>query len=591
MKYLTTQLVLSVVAVLPFFTVQQRCVAESAAWATQPINSDWSTAQNWTPPVVPNASGDTASFGRSAITNVTLSAIINIGSLEFSRGANAFTVTAEPATNLIFDGLGIVNASEVVQNFVGVRNGGFGGGFYFFGNAAAGKNTVFTTAGNPIFFNDSSTADRATFIITNDPGISGGDVIFFGSSSAAEATFIITTAGTASFEDTSTAANALFTASGGMYGPGYVEFGINASAGNAVINCSAGGDIAFTEVATADHARMTAAGAASTAESQTRIEFIGGSTAANSRITLTGGSAAGAAGAIMNLFDGSTAGAAQITVNGGTNGGDGASVVFYSKSDGGTATFNVSDNAQIDISKNTRPTVGIGSLQGSGQVFLGARSLTIGSNNRNTVFSGVLQDGGLSGKTGGKVVKIGSGTLTLSGANTYTGGTTLNAGTLTVANTSGSATGTGALQMNAGNLTGSGVIAGAVNVGSGSGPGALLAPGLNAKNPVVLTIQSGLTFKADGTLQERLSTQRAQTDTVVADGVTISAGAQFTLQAIGRKRLTSGLVLTLISNTSANPISGTFANLADESVLTVGRNQLKVSYQGGDGNDLTLTVQ
>jgi hypothetical protein len=47
----------------------------------------------------------------------------------------------------------------------------------------------------------------------------------------------------------------------------------------------------------------------------------------------------------------------------------------------------------------------------------------------------------------------------------------------------------------------------------------------------------------------------------------------------------------LINNTSPDPISGTFANLADGSILNVGRNQLKVSYEGGDGNDLTLTVQ
>ena len=37
--------------------------------------------------------------------------------------------------------------------------------------------------------------------------------------------------------------------------------------------------------------------------------------------------------------------------------------------------------------------------------------------------------------------------------------------------------------------------------------------------------------------------------------------------------------------------TGTFANLADGSTLTAGRNKLLVSYTGGDGNDLTLAVQ
>jgi autotransporter-associated beta strand protein len=527
----------------------------------------------------------------SAVTQITLSAGVDVASLNFLRGGDAFTITAEPATGIFFNGSGVKNASALVQNFVCIRNGGFGSAFYFLGNATAGENTLFTVAGNLVSFNDSSSADHAAFRVTNDPGVSAGNVLLFDDSSAAEATFIVPTAGIVDFLDRSTGANAVFTATGGMYGPGSVAFGTSATAGNAVINCSAGGEVVFTEVATADHARITVAGAASTTESQTHADFIGGSTAANSRITLTGGSAVGTAGAIMNLFDESTAGAAQITLNGGTNGGNGASVVFYSKSNGGTATFKVFDNGQIDISKNTLPTIGIGSLEGSGQVFLGARTLTIGSNNHNTLFSGVLQDGGLSGKTGGKLVKTGSGMLTLSGANTYSGGTTVNAGRLTIANTTGSGSGAGAVQVNAGNLTGSGMIAGATTIGSGSGSGALLAPGVGAKNPATLTLLSSLTFNADGSLQERLLTQQAQTDSVVANGITINSGAQFTLQAIGRKRLTSGLVFMLINNTSPDPISGTFANLADGSILNVGRNQLKVSYEGGDGNDLTLTVQ
>ena len=50
------------------------------------------------------------------------------------------------------------------------------------------------------------------------------------------------------------------------------------------------------------------------------------------------------------------------------------------------------------------------------------------------------------------------------------------------------------------------------------------------------------------------------------------------------------MVLTLISNTSANPISGTFSNLADGSIVTIDGNNFQASYTGGDGNDLTLTV-
>jgi hypothetical protein len=54
--------------------------------------------------------------------------------------------------------------------------------------------------------------------------------------------------------------------------------------------------------------------------------------------------------------------------------------------------------------------------------------------------------------------------------------------------------------------------------------------------------------------------------------------------------LPTGTVLRVISNTSANPISGTFSNLPDGAILTVNGNNFQADYQGGDGNDLTLTV-
>ena len=85
--------------------------------------------------------------------------------------------------------------------------------------------------------------------------------------------------------------------------------------------------------------------------------------------------------------------------------------------------------------------------------------------------------------------------------------------------------------------------------------------------------------------------RKAKADEVIANGVTIESAAQFDLQVLANKKLPAGTIFTLISNTSADPISGTFANLADGATLAAGRNQLRASYEGGDGNDLTLTVQ
>jgi autotransporter-associated beta strand protein len=65
----------------------------------------------------------------------------------------------------------------------------------------------------------------------------------------------------------------------------------------------------------------------------------------------------------------------------------------------------------------------LGSLSGDGTVTLRSGMLTTGGNNASTIFSGAI------GGTGG-VVKSGSGALVLPGANTYSGGTFINAGTL-----------------------------------------------------------------------------------------------------------------------------------------------------------------
>jgi autotransporter-associated beta strand protein len=74
----------------------------------------------------------------------------------------------------------------------------------------------------------------------------------------------------------------------------------------------------------------------------------------------------------------------------------------------------------------------VGSLAGSGTVqnnSTTAAALTTGGNNTSTTFSGVIQDGGAGALS---IVKTGSGVFTLTGANTYTGTTTISAGVLQV---------------------------------------------------------------------------------------------------------------------------------------------------------------
>ena len=85
-------------------------------------------------------------------------------------------------------------------------------------------------------------------------------------------------------------------------------------------------------------------------------------------------------------------------------------------------------------------------------VIAGTSTLTVNpANGVSTTFSGVIA--GTSGGTQGDLalIKSGLGTLVLAGANTYSGSTTINAGTLTAATSSGSALGsTSSITVNSG---------------------------------------------------------------------------------------------------------------------------------------------
>jgi autotransporter-associated beta strand protein len=208
----------------------------------------------------------------------------------------------------------------------------------------------------------------------------------------------------------------------------------------------------------------------------------------------------------------------------------------------------------------------------------------VGSNNLDTTFSGVIEGFGA-----GSLTKVGAGTLTLSNANTYDGGTTIRRGKLLVNNTSGSGTGTGGVQVNSGRLGGSGTIAGAVTVGDGSGRSAFLSPGASAADLGTLAIQSALMFNSAATYRFQVNSTTFEKDKVIASGVTIN-GAQFSFADLGSGTFATGTVFKVIDNTSPSPIVGTFTNLGDGSTFSTNGNTYKANYQGGDGNDLTLRV-
>ena len=346
------------------------------------------------------------------------------------------------------------------------------------------------------------------------------------------------------------------------------------------------GSVNFLDFASAGRGTFVNEGAALSGASGGQTLFFFDSRGGEGTLISEGGQVAGGLGGLILFLNHSNAANATLVAEEGIDGGSGGLIQFLDLSTGDTARVEVFGNGTLDVSAHT--AMSLGSIEGDGLVLLAADKLTVGSNDLSTIFSGIIKEGGASG---GSIVKTGLGTLTLVGASTYAGGTKVTQGILSASNTSGSATGTGPVNIDVGTLGGSGIIAGAVVVGTGSGAGAFLAPGIGTNKQTTLTIQSALTFNSDATYTDTFKgdKNRVRTDLVTANGVTIN-GATITISSSGQDRIRRGTVLTGISNTSANPISGTFANLPDGAIVTVNGNNLQASYSGGDGNDLTLTV-
>ena len=145
------------------------------------------------------------------------------------------------------------------------------------------------------------------------------------------------------------------------------------------------------------------------------------------------------------------------------------------------------------------------------------------------------------------------------------------------------------MQANAGRLSGRGTIAGSVTVGTGSGPGAALGPGGRGGKLNSLNIQCTLTFNSDATYNCGLNIKSAKADQVASNDVTVN-NAHFSLLSRGGLTLPAGTAVTVINNTAATPIAGAFANLPDASTFASHINTFQANYEGGDSNDLTLTV-
>lgn len=257
-----------------------------------------------------------------------------------------------------------------------------------------------------------------------------------------------------------------------------------------------------------------------------RTSFLENSSAENANIFAGGGAyETGAFGSSVEFSGTSTAANASLTAQGGNEGGLGGRIIFTESANGSAAAVAAELGGVFDMSGLATSSTTLGSIAGAGTFFLGGKSLTVGGNGQSTIVSGSIADGGQAGGTGATLTKVGAGTLTLGGTNTYGGSTTVNAGGLVVNGSLGGpsvSVATGAL------LGGSGAITAPVTIAAGGhlAPGAIGTFGTLSVGPLTLNAGTQLDFQ----LRDGAHDQVAVSGPFTLDGtLNVSAPSGLTL--------------------------------------------------------------
>jgi autotransporter-associated beta strand protein len=257
----------------------------------------------------------------------------------------------------------------------------------------------------------------------------------------------------------------------------------------------------------------------------------------------------------------------------------------------GTVTLGSGSNGSgtLDLNGQTETILGLATS--------GTGTQTIG--NSSTSAAATLNYTGATTSTFGGVIKnvLGSGTqttavtvnnagakLTLAGADTYTGATTISAGTLLV--TGSTASGSAIAVNSGGTLAGTGTVGGAVTVASGG----TLQAGTPGGATGTLTLSGNLTLASGGNFNAVINsaTPGSGYDQVVVAG-TVTLGSA-TLNLSGSGATSYGNQLILIQNNGSSAISGTFLNLAANAPTTDNGVNYNITYTGGTGSKSAMLV-
>ena len=311
-------------------------------------------------------------------------------------------------------------------------------------------------------------------------------------------------------------------------------------AGNARIFVTNGGLLVFNSTSNAENATINLSGAS------TKLDVSGGT---------------------LGVVAGSTLGNATLTISGS----DFVTIGIRQNASGGSAKVIADGAGSLSIMNLEGAGTTLGSLQGSANIFqvaLGSKQLTVGSNDLSTTFAGRLTG------TGGSIVKVGIGTWTLTSTSTYTGGTTINAGAISISRDGNLGAASGALAFGGGTLqvTADVAMSRATTLNAGGGTFDV-ATGKLFEHGGDIDGTGGLTKTGNGTLSLKGTNSYAGGTTINGGTVRIEADANLGGAAGGLTfgggtlQLQASNFVTMSRSTILNAGGGTF-DIAADATLT-----------------------
>ena len=194
-------------------------------------------------------------------------------------------------------------------------------------------------------------------------------------------------------------------------------------------------------------------------------------------------------------------------------------------------------------------------------ILAGGGTITTGGFNA-TISAPVINDGILT--------KAGAGTLTLDGPATHAGGTTVLLGTLIVNDAH-----TGAVNLQGGTLGGHGTIGSIAATGGTINPGAA-SPAILRATAAALTAGGHPGANIDG-MTVGTGYNQLNAGAVALGGATLAVQLGFAPA--------SGAAFMIVKNAT-----GTFAGSPEGAGFMTGNVHMRITYQGGAGSDVVLTV-